>query len=131
MARKAGTPDAVPGKSAPRGKPIAPESRNKEQQFKPGQSGNPGGRPKGSKEFRDLCIQSTPEAFARMLDAMRQDGDMNLALRAAQLIIERAFGKAVQPIAGDGENPVQVEMNHRGIEALEEMLKARREKSGG
>lgn len=39
--------------------------------FKPGQSGNPGGRPKLDPAVKNLCEQYTPEAIQTLADIMR------------------------------------------------------------
>lgn len=94
---------------------------------------NPGGRPKGFKEFRELCRSHTPEAVERLVSIMRGEPHtsiktvttrsgatrerierytppMHYQIEAAQTILERAYGKPVQPLAGeDGEGPVQVD----------------------
>lgn len=79
--------------------------------FKPGQSGNPGGRPK-TKPFRD--------ALRRLLEAAGDDTEkldkLALALYgkalegdvpAAREIGDRLDGKVTQPIGGDDDAPLQ------------------------
>tara|TARA_R110000868_G_scaffold199448_2_gene446089 strand:+ start:479 stop:802 length:324 start_codon:yes stop_codon:yes gene_type:complete len=68
--------------------------------FKPGQSGNPAGRPKKTPEELDLiaaCKAKTPSALAVMVDIMENGEKEATRLQAAQSIIERAYGKPVQP----------------------------------
>ena len=60
-----------------------------------GQSGNPGGRPAG---FEDIALQAralAPLAIQRLGDILRNDKAKPAAwTRAAELILERGFGKA-------------------------------------
>lgn len=68
--------------------------------FKPGQSGNPNGRPKRTPEELDLiaaCKAKTPQALNTMLEIMEHGENERNRLAAAQAIIERGHGKAVQP----------------------------------
>lgn len=69
--------------------------------FKAGKSGNPGGRPKKTQEELDLvaaCKQKTPAALA-VIESIMMEGQSDKAkLSAAQFIIERAYGKAVQQV---------------------------------
>ena len=76
-------------KAKPRGKPIAK-----------GQVLNPGGRPKKTPQELDLiaaCKEKTPEALAVIADIMVNGEKEQTRLTAALSIIERAYGKPVQP----------------------------------
>ena len=68
-------------------------------QWKPGQSGNPSGRPKKSSEMKDLerlCRESADEALALLVDTIRNpDADHRLRLQAAREVLDRGFGKPV------------------------------------
>ena len=68
--------------------------------FAKGKSGNPGGRPAKTVEELDLiaaCKQRTPEALSVILYVMNNGEQEKNRLVAAQSIIERAYGKPVQP----------------------------------
>lgn len=76
-------------KAKPRGRPIAK-----------GQVLNPGGRPKKTPEELDLiaaCKAKTPEALDVIVNIMMNSDKDAVRLSAAQSIIERGYGKAVQP----------------------------------
>ncbi|MBQ9566200.1 MAG: hypothetical protein IJU98_11500 [Synergistaceae bacterium] len=64
--------------------------------FKKGQSGNPGGRPKADPEAREALKASTKEAVETVIRLLHSESD-KVALMAAQTILDRAWGKAVQP----------------------------------
>jgi hypothetical protein len=68
----------------------APISPNR---WKPGQSGNPSGSNARTK-VRRLAVKHGPEAFRRLIELMRSD-EPPVALRAAEAILDRAYGKPV------------------------------------
>jgi hypothetical protein len=59
--------------------------------FLPGQSGNPGGRPKS--DLVALARQHTAAALSRIVQLMEQDEDRNIALSAATALLDRGWGK--------------------------------------
>lgn len=68
-----------------------------------GQSGNPGGRPKLTDEFKDAIRKMTPKAL-KVIDQAMDDEDMTVALRAALVVLERRFGPPSDAgIEGDDE----------------------------
>lgn len=76
-------------KGKPRGKPFAK-----------GVTGNPGGRPARTPEELDLiqaCKAKTPQALAVLVRIMESGEKERDQITAANMIIERAHGKPVQP----------------------------------
>jgi hypothetical protein len=71
-------------KGKPRGRP-----------FKPGQCGNPGGRPKIVDEIKALAREHGPEAFRKVVRLMTS-ADERVVLAAANSVLDRAYGKATQ-----------------------------------
>lgn len=72
------------------------ETENSEKQprrgaFKPGVSGNPGGRPGELGEFRRLCRTHKERAIEGLLKAL--DGGGTAAVSAARVLLEYGFGK--------------------------------------
>lgn len=66
---------------------------------------NAGGRPKHPKEFKELVKEHTVEALQTVIDIMNdKEAKPTDRLKASELIIDRAYGKAAQPIVGDGEH---------------------------
>jgi hypothetical protein len=65
--------------------------------WKPGQSGNPAGRAKLPKEMVELAQAATPKAIRRAIALMEHE-DGNIALKAVNTVLDRAYGKPAQTI---------------------------------
>ena len=63
--------------------------------FKPGQSGNPGGRPKMPEEMRQILREAGPE-LARKLLAYTEHSNPKIAMWAITEALDRGYGKPVQ-----------------------------------
>ena len=75
--------------------------------FKPGQTGNPGGRTKLHAECRRLAREICPDAINRIAQIMRQTDDDRAALIAAQTILDRGLGK-VKDTPEDERQPLDL-----------------------
>jgi len=76
-------------------------------QFRPGHSGNPGGRPRTIGEVRDAAREHTVEAIERLAHWMRSN-DPRASVAAANALLDRGWGKAARPLSGqDGESPIE------------------------
>jgi len=76
--------------------------------FQPGQSGNPGGRPKLTAEGQhviELAREASPRAIGRLIELIEHK-DGRIAHAAATSVLDRAYGKPTQPLANDPENPI-------------------------
>ena len=84
--------------------------RDSKGRFVPGYKG--GGRKKIPQDVRDMFKAATPAA-AKLLIKTIDDEDAPLAMRmdAAKTILDRVYGKASQPIEGNGGAAVQVVMS--------------------
>src|SRR5262245_11097406 len=72
--------------------------------WKPGQSGNPGGRPKEIGHVRDLARQYTPEAIETLATIMR-NGKLDASrIAAAEALLDRAWGRPTN-LAGPEDVP--------------------------
>ena len=70
--------------------------------FAPGQSGNPSGRPRESREAKEVK-RLAGEHSTRAIEKLREllDGDdPRVSVSAAQALLDRAFGKPAQAIIG-------------------------------
>ena len=83
--------------------------------FVKGISGNPGGRPKGNPEVKEKLKAASPEA-ARVLVSLLHSEKDSIRLTAAQDILDRTEGKAIQAQSVNMEVGVpSVEMQVRKI----------------
>jgi hypothetical protein len=64
--------------------------------FKPGQSGNPGGRPRAAGDIIELARQKTPEAIETLTDIMVNGRQEAARVRAAEVLLDRAHGRPLQ-----------------------------------
>lgn len=87
-----------------------PESRQKQASpkanrtsFKPGQSGNPGGRPKDVGEVIELAREHTTTAIKRLVYWMNHENP-KASVAATQAILDRGWGKPVQPNEHTGKD---------------------------
>ncbi len=97
-----------------------PASEPYPNRFKPGQSGNPAGRPKKTKDEEALLSKLkalTPLALEKMEAMLNNDHIAALAkVRLIEIILERTFGKV--------EAPVKVTNTQETVEAAQAELEA-------
>jgi hypothetical protein len=70
--------------------------------WKPGQSGNPGGRPRTPHDLSALAREHTKEAVERLVQIMRAEDD-GRALAAVQQLLDRGWGRPITPIVDETE----------------------------
>ncbi|ADE38432.1 DUF5681 domain-containing protein [Candidatus Puniceispirillum marinum] len=78
-------------------------NRMKSGQFAPGQSGNPGGRPKDEHRVAELARSYTVEAIDTLVELMRDGKDERVRGTAAQALLDRGWGKAKVEVVTDTE----------------------------
>lgn len=77
-------------------------------------SGNRGkGRPKGAvnkatKDIKEIARSFTPKAMETLVALLGRDDSPAAQLGAARELLDRGYGKASQPIAGDEDAPLRV-----------------------
>ena len=77
--------------------------------FKPGVSGNPGGRPKVIGEVRDLAREHTVTAIDTLVSIMCNENVAAAArITAAQAILDRGYGKPSQSMRIEEQRPMAV-----------------------
>ena len=69
------------------------QARPRGRPFGKGESGNPGGRPKGVGEIRDLARQYTPAALATLVEICENGRNESARVAAASALLERGWGK--------------------------------------
>ena len=74
-------------------------------QFRPGASGNPGGRPGALSDVRELAREHTPAAVVKLAHIMEKGKSEQACIAAASALLDRGWGRPTQPIAGDDELP--------------------------
>ena len=86
-----------------------PKSSLKSGQFAPGQSGNPGGRPKDEHRVAELARSYTLEAIDTLVELMRDGKDERVRGTAAQALLDRGWGKAkVEVVTGAEDSYLDV-----------------------
>jgi Family of unknown function (DUF5681) len=94
--------------------------------WRKGQSGNPGGRPVGYGEIRQLARAHTNAALETLLEVAKSGKSESARVAAAVALLDRGWGRPTQPLAGDRDNPVEhrVSFEEHQRRAREEIDKA-------
>lgn len=72
--------------------------------FQPGQSGNPSGRPKKDQAIAAAAQAHAEEALAVVVANMK-DEDARVRQKAAETILDRAYGKPPVSVGGIADQP--------------------------
>lgn len=88
--------ETQPGNGAPPAQPRCSEpGRGRGRPFKPGQSGNPGGRPKKVQELAALAQENMPMAILYAAHVGLRDEDGRVAIAAATFLRDTAMGRPI------------------------------------
>ena len=75
--------------------------------FVKGKSGNPGGKPKELRNVQLAARKISPRALLELKKILNsKDAGSQAKIAAAQVVLDRAWGKAPQAITGEGGGPV-------------------------
>ena len=70
--------------------------------WRPGHSGNPGGKTKLEMEVRRLAQNNSPQTIQRVIEiALDPETEDRVVIVASQIILERAFGKPKEAVPGE------------------------------
>lgn len=105
------------------GEPVGPGPgvRTATGRFAPGSTGNAGGRPKTSRDFRDLA-RGMSEMVLKKLYTIALTGTGAPAVRAAEVILERAWGRAAIEVSGPKGGPIGVRLHGAVRNAIEQLV---------
>jgi hypothetical protein len=84
--------------------------RGRGRPFRKGQSGNPGGRPKGDGEIRELARQHTALALRTLSEIADHGENESARVAAANALLDRGYGKPAVPVAA-AELPEAITIN--------------------
>jgi len=90
-------------------------------QFKPGASGNPSGKSKKLGEFQALARDNSIAILRKLILIALRRSDA-VAVRAAEIVLERAWGKAPQPVTGKGGGPIDLQFRGQARAVLEDAI---------
>ena len=79
--------------------PVKPREARKPNsgQFKPGQSGNPGGRPRMPDELKE-AMRGLAETAVKVLKEAMEGDDPRARIMAANAVLDRGYGKPAQTV---------------------------------
>ena len=91
---------------APRGRPL-----------QPGQSGNPGGRPRVIAELQELARAHAPEAIAELARLAKDAKSETVRIAAIKELLDRAYGKPTQFVAAENDEQALNDLNLEELRA--------------
>lgn len=108
--------------------------------FKPGQSGNPGGRPKMDPKLRDALISDTPKRYERLQLLSRKaekKGDLKTAAHIELSLLKKVVPDTTELLVGDSDPSTsalrtltQLDPKKMTEEELEQIISIQRKQLG-
>jgi hypothetical protein len=105
------------------------KQRSQAHLWKPGQSGNPGGRPKGHGKIKEMARQNTEKAILTLVEALEATKVVGLAaievpdhqvrISAANALLDRGWGK---PAASDKNEDEAEDLSHLSNDELKKLV---------
>jgi hypothetical protein len=95
--------------------------------FEKGVSGNPLGRPKAVLSVQELARAHTEDAIRALVAALQNPRER---VQAAQVLLDRAWGKPVQPVEAEGAQSISVLHLVAAKEVSEQIQRALSENGG-
>ena len=93
-------------------------------QWKPGTSGNPGGRPKEDPEMKAILKAACPRAAAKLVELL-DCVNPKIVLSAANSILDRIYGKPKESVDMNVSQDDNINLQIRGV-LLEELKKKKK-----
>jgi hypothetical protein len=87
-------------------------------------TGNPGGRPAGLAQVKELARQHTAAAIERLFKEMNDGEKSNSRIAAAYAILDPGRGKLTQPLAGDVDEHGSAVPNEDWLEKARRTIRA-------
>lgn len=95
--------------------------------FKPGQSGNPGGLPKGMAEVKEAARKLTPKAMKALEDiATNEEHPAAARVSAAIALLDRGWGKPTATVDMQGAMTISDAIDRPARESREEWIERRK-----
>ena len=96
--------------------------------WKPGQSGNPGGRPRAVGEVRDLAREQTGTAIDTLAGICQNGRSESARVAAAVALLDRGWGRAIastEVMLSTAAKPVELMTDQEIMERLAELDRER------
>jgi hypothetical protein len=96
------------------------ENRDRTGRFVKGESGNPRGRTPISKDVKEMLKASSLDAARLLVETINNpQAKPELRVRCAETVLDRVYGKAVQPLDGTAtDNRIQISLDDAARELM-------------